>query len=494
MYGRLQRLPRHTRRQLECKFAFGLAGAALMLALSRAPVHGAAINVANGEVAIAANGICSLVEAIENADDTSNGQPHLDCAAGNPNGQDRINLPDNGAFYLKATYGNYFGSDTGLPQMDTRIIVEGHGSTIARDPYASEFRLLAIGSNSDVTLNDLHMRTGYAKNGGAIYNGGELEMNFGSLYSNVALEDGGALFNAGTATLNNALLSGNLASGVGGGVYNNGTITFDQSIVRLNRAANGGGAYNENFEAIGIMNVTESQFTNNYAANMGGALYTHLGDLTILNSTIAYNAATRLGGGIRQESGHTLVINSTLSGNTAAIGGAADNYIAYMGFINSTVTGNVASYEGGGLHNDSAGNMALVRTLVSGNNAPVGREIHNCGSSNSCYYGEGNLTADNFNLFGHEKDAGLLGLTPGPTDIVPTMSLGKILDLALADNGGPTPTHALKPKSPALDVAPSSDCTTAPVNGLDQRGEKRNVDGNGKPSNKECDTGAFERQ
>ncbi|RIK12525.1 MAG: hypothetical protein DCC51_16780, partial [Anaerolineae bacterium] len=60
------------------------------------------------------------------------------------------------------------------------------------------------------------------------------------------------------------------------------------------------------------------------------------------------------------------------------------------------------------------------------------------------------------------------------------------------DNGGPTQTHALPANSPAIDRAPSADCLAAPVSGVDQRGQPRNLDGNGLPAADECDIGAFE--
>ena len=52
---------------------------------------------------------------------------------------------------------------------------------------------------------------------------------------------------------------------------------------------------------------------------------------------------------------------------------------------------------------------------------------------------------------------------------------------ALADNGGPTFTHALLEGSPAIDKIPEEDCKV----GTDQRGVVR-------PQNLKCDIGAFE--
>ncbi len=58
----------------------------------------------------------------------------------------------------------------------------------------------------------------------------------------------------------------------------------------------------------------------------------------------------------------------------------------------------------------------------------------------------------------------------------------------LAMNGGRTPTHALLPTSPAVDVVPSA----AACAGDDQRGVSRPQDGND-DGEARCDAGAFER-
>jgi hypothetical protein len=52
----------------------------------------------------------------------------------------------------------------------------------------------------------------------------------------------------------------------------------------------------------------------------------------------------------------------------------------------------------------------------------------------------------------------------------------------LADNGGPTPTRALKAGSPAIDAAGGKPCSTT----TDQRGVTR-------PKGPKCDIGAFEK-
>ena len=74
---------------------------------------------------------------------------------------------------------------------------------------------------------------------------------------------------------------------------------------------------------------------------------------------------------------------------------------------------------------------------------------------------------------------GVTGFTPGPTDIVPSVSLAQILG-PLANNGGPTQTHALVVGSPAIDAGNPNGCldNAGMLLPTDQRGFARHVDAN----------------
>jgi hypothetical protein len=147
---------------------------------------------------------------------------------------------------------------------------------------------------------------------------------------------------------------------------------------------------------------------------------------------------------------------------------------------NTTISDNTADY-GGGVRND--GTLTLNRTLISGNNASgPAPELLNRSS--------GTVIANNFNLFGHDGVAGVEGLSPGPTDIAPTQPLSTILNTTLANNGGPTRTHALPRRSPAVDAV----MDTCPPPARDQRGVRRPQDGTKKDGAAICGTGAFERR
>jgi hypothetical protein len=123
-----------------------------------------------------------------------------------------------------------------------------------------------------------------------------------------------------------------------------------------------------------------------------------------------------------------------------------DSYKSELIIVSSTVTGNNAGVRGAGLF-VHGGTVTLKRSMVAGNGVSstlTGREITVSG---------GAVTADDYNLFGHDGVAGVAGFTLGSIDLVPNDPIGGIV-LPLADNGGGTQTHALAIGSPALDASP----------------------------------------
>ena len=187
-----------------------------------------------------------------------------------------------------------------------------------------------------------------------------------------------------------------------------------------------------------------------------------------------------------------VITNSTISGNTAGEhgGGISQSIRGSLNINSSTITDNHADGDGGGLRLTPSEGFHISHSLVSGNTASGdGAEIVAMSPQSSPVTHE-------FNIFGVDNQSGVVGFTPGPTDIVPAagVDIGDILDPMLADNGGSTPTHALVPGSLAIDAG-QADCTDAGGNPLttDQRGSPRPVDGNG-DSVAACDIGAFELQ
>jgi len=355
--------------------------------------------------------------------------------------------------------------------------------------------------------------------GGGIYNEGTVTLNDSTVSDNSSFAHvsrytyGAGIYNKGTVTLNNSTVSDNAgetdasSSSYGGGIYNEGIVTLTNSTVSDNSAKDGGGGI-YNLDTITLTNSTvsgnsvkDSAFIDWAAHAYGGGIYNE-GTVTLINSTVSGNLADAsaygrgaysYGGGIYNEGTITLT-NSTVSGNSAAADSLYDSTYARGGAIynegtvtlsNSTVSGNStnadSSYDnaytyGGGICNWS-GTITLNNALISGNSAGEGNEI---------YIDLGEISSDNYNLFGHSGESNtdaFVGFTPVGTDVDATGDDGSALEdilSPLADNGGPTWTHALPEGSPAIDLAECSDDLTT-----DQRSYPR-------PSGDGCDAGSFE--
>ncbi|WP_339135694.1 MAG: choice-of-anchor Q domain-containing protein [Candidatus Electrothrix sp. GW3-4] len=239
--------------------------------------------------------------------------------------------------------------------------------------------------------------------------------------------------------------------------------------------------------------VTSTSYYVGTEANGGGIF--NWGTVTLNNSTISGNSIDSFGygctsgGGICNFFGTVTLSNSTISGNTVSTsdygyGGGIDNDDGTVTLTNSTVNGNTANGAGGGIYNGihSGGTITLYSSLISGNTAGYGNEV---------IVNSGTITAASSNLFGHNSEnntEAFVGFMPTGSDINATSNgmnipLTSILDTTLADNGGPTWTHALPVGSPAIDL----DAACSTNLDTDQRGYPRpETEGTG------CDAGAFE--
>jgi len=556
-YERLRGMPRSFRRRLRRKLAVTVTAAALLLAMGGGAAWAepaapeATITVVNGQVGVNANGQCSLIEAILNANDKNNGRPHTDCAAGNPSGADTINLPADGLFTLTNVQTFDDIGDIGLPWISTTMTINGNGSTIQRAGNAPEFRVMAVGRKGNLTLNNTTISGGYISTddsysntlykvygGAGILNQGRLTIANSVIFDNYVWDldygsTGGGIFNNGTLSViastiwNNEAYSWDEGSW-GGGIYNSGALTITASNVFNNFAngyidGSGGGIFNS---VNGSLILIESKVSGNlaYGGNSYGGGISASGSLTIRDSTFYGNEARSeypSGGGIFA-SGSSSISGSTFFENSIesyycngymndgcySSGGAISNF-GTMTIVNSTISSNQTHRYGGGIANFS--DITIANTTVSGNIG--GGVLSSCHLEDSITrfqrtivsgnFGDEvtlftyrdcsmNVTANKHNVFGRNGNSGLIGFSPGATDLVPPGALNTILS-PLADNGGPTKTHALPANSPALDRAPNADCTAAPVNGIDQRGEPRNQNGAGANGSNECDAGAFER-
>lgn len=325
-------------------------------------------------------------------------------------------------------------------------------------------------------------------NGGAIYNNagdffGSVNMANVTLDANTALTDGGAIYNnLGSFTFVDSTLTSNNADN-GGAVYGNGgAVVFATSVLSGNHAnIDGGAVYNG---AFGFMGIDSSTFATNDADGDGGGLYVSLGTVDMKTSTFNANRADDDGGGIFA-AGTLGLVNTTVSGNNVGDegGGIFLDVLAIPNLSNISVVNNSAVDRGGGLFNLSA-NLKYKNSIIAGNIAadtPEDPEADCVGVEAS--YSQG------YNITGEDT-----GCTPHANDLEvdPNTVLTDLL-LPLADNGGPTATHAFLPISQVLDSGNPAGCT-ADAQGLipltvDQRGEPRPGDGTTL-----CDAGAYELQ
>ena len=338
----------------------------------------------------------------------------------------------------------------------------------------------------NLTLETLTVTNGKCTScsGGGITNTGSITI----LNSTVSNNKDYGIYNesTGTVTITDSTISGNSTPGYGGGVSNIGVLIVTNSILTGNSApssAGGGAIYSQ-----GTLTITNSTFTNNTAGR--GSIYND-GTATITNSTFSSNSATANGGGI-SNNGTVTVTNSTFSGNTATYGGGIFNSTGTATVTNSTFSGNsIIGGIGGGINN-TGGTLSITNSTFSGNTTDVDYAgaifsdgtlhlkntiLANSGFSGDCYNG-GTIATDINNLI--EVNGYVGNNLCGTPALTSDPQLG-----ALADNGGPTQTHALLLSSPALGAGANTVCDDNPgPNNLDQRGVTRPQSGN-------CDIGAL---
>ena len=248
----------------------------------------------------------------------------------------------------------------------------------------------------------------------------------------------------------------------------------------------------------GVLAATEATLSSN-RADIGGGIYA-VGESTITRSSIFANSA-RIGGG-GQNFGHFTISNSTISGNVASAGGGGLDILGTAApggglsgitlITRTTIAGNVGSP--GGIAN--AGSIVQTdQTILAGNRRPD-NTVSECTST------PGALATGLFNpidtIVGVDPGCALyqvalvspqnaaFGLRTIASNAVFTSLIGP-----LADNGGPTLTHALLPGSLAIDAV--VDRGLAGACAVDQRGLARPIDGDG-DGRAGCDVGAVEQQ
>jgi hypothetical protein len=263
----------------------------------------------------------------------------------------------------------------------------------------------------------------------------------------------------------------------GGGILNHGTLTVLACVVTHNSASGGAGINSD-----GTLNVISSTICHNTAddagppgheCGSGGGLLSTSGTLTVVNSTIHDNQAglrsSGTAGGVRVGCKATgVLVNSTISGNQSVNYGAGLVAIGPVRVINCTICDNRTPREAGVY---IRGRLDMQNTLIANNHSGT-TECYISGSGG--YQGRGQIGLNENNWV---SDGSCGAAFSGDPRLGP-----------LADNGGPTWTHALLPTSPAIDAVPAS-AYHLPI---DQRGLPRPAQADADTA--WCDIGAYERQ
>lgn len=332
--------------------------------------------------------------------------------------------------------------------------------------------------------------------GGAIYildefGGDDVVTIRDSVIDNNTADLGGGIFVA-DATLNiiDSTISNNSATATtdtrgGGGIAAQSAITTLNRVNVTNNSASmdGGGIYNFTFifapgNGNAKLSIVDSSIDgNSAAAGRGGGIFNesqNTGEeavLDVIGSSISGNTGG-IGGGISSENGTNTILQSLVAENMSVAGGGAGFFLidSTTRVESSTVSGNVADGNGGGfenLGNEGTGTLTLVNATVANNEAPQGEAINNFASDggtvrlsyvNSIVADNTGSGLGNISSFG----PGVSSAVSSGNNIFDDFSGNLIASgdqpntdpmlLALADNGGPTRTHALANGSLAIDA------------------------------------------
>lgn len=337
-----------------------------------------------------------------------------------------------------------------MPQADLTLVgnrkvtVDGNGaSRVFRHTGAGTLRVESLGVANGYVM-------GAFLSGACIFSDGRLELHHARVHHCVAVNRGGLdpeMRGAGVAAasvlVSHSQLFANGADvgGLGGAVYSDGRIRIYRSQLYDNVADIGGAV----FSGRGHVEVVYSHLYGNHAAYFGGAINAW-NNATINKSTISGNTANWYCGAVCLYGARTVIVDSTLSRNYAAYA-SVGNLWGDTTISNSTIAFNAET-------NPELCSGAL--SLEYGTGEPVRLHVESTILANNSCAG-----AAGFDIGGGVDFWGTHMITViGANNLVgrsdPPLPADTILTdprlAPLANNGGPTPTHALLGGSPAIDA------------------------------------------
>ena len=377
--------------------------------------------------------------------------------------------------------------------VDKGVTIEGPGQDQLTVDGQQASRVFYIAPGKTVAISGLTIANGEQpfSGGGGVYNAGTLTLEdctltnntaFGAWHSNtdIVYAKGGAIRvfvdlsgegHAVSLTVNRCTLSDNTAIG-----------DVDPSAGESTERGIGGGIFVGASQEDGAPPVTVTVTVT---------------DSTLVGNT-AWGTVEAYGGAIaigevdddpEQVGVNVIIRNSTLTGNSAVgglegqgagWGGAISNFLGSLTIDNSTLAGNYDNWEDlstplGGAIVNALGTLKIKNTILANDSPDTSPNVNDL---NPLLGEESGVDDLGFNLC-TDDCSGLLDHTETLLNIDPMLGL-------LADNGGPTQTHALLAGSPAIDAADDTDSAGDTV-AFDQRGVAR-------PQGSANDIGAFESE
>lgn len=485
-----------------CAWVFGMA--ALLVGTAHAAII--TVNEAIDDDPATDNGSCSLREAVIAA----NTNTAVDsCLAGEvPPDTISFDASLNGTPLTLSISGT--GEDaamTGDLDLTANVNLVGNGESQTVIDAGGIDRVIHAMARTGIL--DVTIQGGFSGTGGGVLATDAVVVLIDCVVRNNEVDGGGGLLDIG-----------------GGGVaVLGGELRLQRCVVKDNAArgssVGGGVLVSELAAPIGAFVIEDTRIIGNRVENSSGGAggggvavsVPSLPSVEIARTEISGNSVTAeggeaRGGGLLLDDGRYELRNTTISGNSvagdvrAAGGGVYVNPTFGGGIVpdrfihNSTITDNRADGSmggvafGGGLAVGSGALTVLVsNTIVAGNDAG--------GSADDC---SGELASLGYVLLGSNAGCGF-GPTPGASgmgdQVGDVAGGGEPIDpmlAPLADNGGPTRTHAPIEGSPAIDAGNPNPVMAAmpPVcESGDQRGESRPADDDG-DGGAVCDIGAFE--